>query len=282
MEQFISIKKTINCRGKLINLDKPVVMGILNLTPDSFYDGNFYNSPEKIHKRIKKIIDEGADIIDLGAYSSRPGAEHIPEKEELKRLIPTLEIILKHFPDTIVSVDTFRSEIAKIVVKNFGVSIINDISGGSLDDKMFESIASLNIPYIMMHMQGSPQTMQSHTNYKDILSEIIQYFTDKIDALKSIGIKDVIIDPGFGFSKTLEQNYELLRKLELLKVLELPVLVGVSRKSMIYKHLNISPDEALNGTSVVHTVALQKGANILRVHDVKEAVQTIKLFSLIK
>ncbi len=279
MKQFIETKKSINCKGKLLALDKPIVMGILNLTPDSFYDGDFYNTPEKISKRINQIMNEGAQIIDIGAYSSRPGAKNISEKDELKRLIPVLELVIKDFPNAIVSVDTFRSGIAEIVVNNFGVSMINDISGGSLDKNMFNTIAKLNVPYVLMHMRGTPQTMQNFTNYKDIIDEILDYFVRKTNSLKKLGVKDIIIDPGFGFSKTLEQNYELLNNLKSLKILNLPVLVGISRKSMIYKLLNIKPEEALNGTSILNTIALQKGADILRVHDVKEAVETIKLWN---
>ncbi len=277
MKQFIETKKSINCKGKLLALDKPIVMGILNLTPDSFYDGDFYNTPEKISKRINQMMNEGAQIIDIGAYSSRPGAKNISEKDELKRLIPVLELVIKDFPNAIVSVDTFRSGIAEIVVTNFGVSMINDISGGSLDKNMFNTIAKLNVPYVLMHMRGTPQTMQNFTNYRNIIDEILDYFVRKTNSLKKLGVKDIIIDPGFGFSKTLEQNYELLNNLKSLKILNLPVLVGISRKSMIYKLLNIKPEEALNGTSVHNTIALQKGADILRVHDVKEAVETIKL-----
>lgn len=279
MKQFIETKKSINCKGKLLALDKPIVMGILNLTPDSFYDGDFYNTPEKISKRINQIMNEGAQIIDIGAYSSRPGAKNISEKDELKRLIPVLELVIKDFPNAIVSVDTFRSGIAEIVVNNFGVSMINDISGGSLDKNMFNTIAKLNVPYVLMHMRGTPQTMQNFTNYKDIIDEILDYFVRKTNSLKKLGVKDIIIDPGFGFSKTLEQNYELLNNLKSLKILNLPVLVGISRKSMIYKLLNIKPEEALNGTSVLNTIAIQKSADILRVHDVKEAVETIKLWN---
>ncbi len=279
MKQFIETKKSINCKGKLLALDKPIVMGILNLTPDSFYDGDFYNTPEKISKRINQIMNEGAQIIDIGAYSSRPGAKNISEKDELKRLIPVLELVIKDFPNAIVSVDTFRSGIAEIVVNNFGVSMINDISGGSLDKNMFNTIAKLNVPYVLMHMRGTPQTMQNFTNYKDIIDEILDYFVRKTNSLKKLGVKDIIIDPGFGFSKTLEQNYELLNNLKSLKILNLPVLVGISRKSMIYRLLNIKPEEALNGTSVLNTIAIQKSADILRVHDVKEAVETIKLWN---
>ena len=282
MKEFIRKKKSINCKGVLLSFEKPVVMGILNLTPDSFYDGGFYNSKNKIKDRIKQIIHEGAEIIDIGAYSSRPGAKHISAKEELQRLIPALELILKYFPDTIVSVDTFRSDIAQTLIQNYGVSIINDISAGTLDEKMFDTIAQNNIPYIIMHMKGNPQNMQNNTQYDNMIMEIIHYFTEKIHYLKNMGINDIIIDPGFGFSKTLEQNYQLLKKFKSFDLLELPVLAGISRKSMIYKYLNIKPEDAQNGTSVLNTIALQNGADILRVHNVKEAVEAIKLVELIK
>lgn len=282
MKQFMQTKKSIRCKGKLLTLDKPIVMGILNLTPDSFYDGNFYNSHEKITKRIHQIINEGAQIIDIGAYSSRPGAKNISEKEELDRLVPVLEIISKDFPDAIISVDTFRSHIAEVAVNNFGVSMINDISGGNMDKNMFDTIAKLNVPYILMHMRGNPQTMQKLTNYHDIVDEVLNYFISKTEGLKKSGLNDIIIDPGFGFSKTLEQNYTLLNNLQSFQILELPILAGISRKSMIYKFLNTKPEDALNGTSVLNTIALQKGANILRVHDVKEAFETIKLWSFVQ
>ena len=282
MEQFIGKKKSLNCGGKLLILDKPLVMGILNITPDSFYDGNKYTSRDKIYRRLENILQEGAGIVDVGAYSSRPGAENIPEKEELNRLIPALEIIRKNFPDTVVSVDTFRANIAKSVIENFGVEIINDISGGELDKNMIDTVAQYPVGYIAMHMRGNPQTMQNYTDYKDIVNDLIEYFTKKINQLKNSGINDLIIDPGFGFSKTLKQNYEILKKLELFQLLAHPVLVGISRKSMIYKHLGISPENSLNGTSILNTIALLKNADILRVHDVKEAVEAIKLLASIK
>ncbi|OQY03318.1 MAG: dihydropteroate synthase [Bacteroidetes bacterium 4572_117] len=274
---MIEKKTTINCRGKIIDFSKAVVMGILNITPDSFYDGNAYNNKEKVHKRIQQIVNEGALIVDIGAYSSRPGAAHISEYEELNRLSPALEVVAKFFPNLVVSVDTFRSGVARHVVNNYGVSIINDISAGGLDNKMFETVSKLNIPYIMMHMRGTPNNMQDFTSYNDLIPEIIDYFAEKIYRLKNIGQKDIIIDPGFGFSKKLDQNYELLKRLKEFNIFELPILAGISRKSMIYKRLNISPEEALNGTSVLNTIALLNGANILRVHDVKEAVQAVKL-----
>ncbi len=265
-----------------MDLRKPIVMGILNITPDSFYDGGLYTNQEKIRKKITKMVSEGASIIDIGAYSSRPRATHISEKEELERLSPVLALIVKNFPELIVSVDTFRANIAKKVVENYGVAIINDISAGELDSKMFETISQLNVPYIMMHMKGNPQNMQNNTQYKNLISELISYFAKKIEILKKLGHSDLIIDPGFGFSKTLMQNFELLKKLSNFQIFELPILVGVSRKSMIYNHLNIGSEDALNGTSILNTLALQNGANILRVHDVKEAYEAIKLVELVQ
>lgn len=277
IQNYFKKKLSINCKGQLVEFDKPLVMGILNLTPDSFYDGGKYLGLENIAKYIKSMINDGASIIDVGAYSSRPGAKHISQKEELERLLPTLELILKHFPDIIVSVDTFRSEIAKIVAENYNVSMINDISSGDLDKKMFGTIASLNIPYIIMHMKGSPQDMQLKAEYEDLMKEIINYFSVKTAELKKLGVHDVIIDPGFGFGKTLAHNYQILNNLHELNIFEVPILVGLSRKSMIYKLLGTSPEEALNGTSVLNTICINKGASILRVHDVKAACEVINL-----
>lgn len=276
---IFSKKESINCNGQLLMLNKPIVMGILNITPDSFYDGGKYSEMPLIESQIEKILNEGATIIDVGAYSSRPGAMHISEEEELKRLSPVLQLINKKYPSAIVSVDTFRANIAEKVVKDYGVAIINDISAGEMDSKMFETIASLNIPYIIMHMKGTPQNMQQNPIYKNVINEIISYFSNKINQLKQLGVHDIIIDPGFGFGKTIEHNYELLNKLHKLRIFELPVLAGISRKSMIYKYLNKSPQEALNGTTVLNTLALTKGASILRVHDVQEAVEVINLYS---
>lgn len=276
---IFSKKESINCNGQLLMLNKPIVMGILNITPDSFYDGGKYSEMPLIESQIEKILNEGATIIDVGAYSSRPGAMHISEEEELKRLSPVLQLINKKYPSAIVSVDTFRANIAEKVVKDYGVAIINDISAGEMDSKMFETIASLNIPYIIMHMKGTPQNMQQNPIYKNVINEIISYFSNKINQLKQLGVHDIIIDPGFGFGKTIEHNYELLNKLHKLRIFELPVLAGISRKSMIYKFLNKSPQEALNGTTVLNTLALTKGASILRVHDVQEAVEVINLYS---
>jgi len=267
---------TINCKGILIDLSSPKVMGVLNLTPDSFYDGGFYINEKDILQQVETMLLEGATFIDIGAYSSRPNAEHISENEELKRSVPIVKLLLKKFPKVLLSIDTFRSNVAKQCIEA-GATLINDISAGKIDDEMLETVAHLNVPYIMMHMKGTPQTMLKHSNYNNLLKDVLFYFSEKIAATKSLGIKDIIIDPGFGFAKTVEQNFELLNKLNLLKILELPILIGVSRKSMIYKTLENSAQDALNGTTVLNTIALQKGASILRVHDVKEAIESIKL-----
>jgi len=270
---------TINCKGYLLDFSKPVVAGILNVTPDSFYDGGKYTESEKIKIRAEQIIEEGAEIIDIGAFSSRPGAKQISEKEELNRLIPVLKMFQKDYPETILSVDTFRSEIAKIVVNDFGVSIINDISAGNMDKNMFPVIAELNVPYIMMHMKGTPDSMQDNPSYNEIIKEILMFFAEKLKIAKQIGINDVIIDPGFGFGKTLEHNYQLLNELEKFKITDCPVLVGISRKSMIYELLKAKPDNVLPATLALNMVALEKGASILRVHDIKETVQVVKVFN---
>ncbi|AUP80889.1 dihydropteroate synthase [Flavivirga eckloniae] len=267
---------TINCKGKLIDLTSPKVMGILNITPDSFYDGGQHKSNLDILKHVELMLQEGATFIDVGAYSSRPNADHVSETDELKRILPIVDLILKEFPDTLLSIDTFRSHVAKQCI-DAGATLINDISAGKLDHNMLQTIADLRVPYIMMHMKGTPQTMQQQTDYDDMLKEILYYFSERIAAARQLGIVDVIVDPGFGFAKTLEQNYELLNKLEHFKMIEKPVLVGISRKSMIYKALETSAKASLNGTSVLNTVALQKNASILRVHDVKEAMECIKL-----
>jgi dihydropteroate synthase len=271
---------TINCKGQLINLATPKVMGILNVTPNSFFDGGKYNEEKEILLRVEKMLNAGATFIDIGAYSSKPNAEFVSEQEEISRMVPVVQLILKHFPKALLSIDTFRSEVAKASIEN-GAAIINDIAAGNLDDKMLEIIAKYNVPYIMMHMRGTPQTMQTLTHYDDIVKEMLFYFSERIAAARQLGINDLIIDPGFGFAKTLEQNYEVLKKMKLFEMLELPLLVGVSRKSMIYKTLESSAAEALNGTSVINTIALTKGAKILRVHDVKEAVECVHLFNKI-
>ena len=267
---------TINCAGKLIALSIPKIMGILNITPDSFYDGGRYNSDKKILDHVEKMVIDGATFIDIGAYSSRPGGVDIDENEELKRIIPAIELVNKKFPEIIISIDTFRSKIAEACL-NSGAAIINDISASQLDEKMMETIAKYNVPYIIMHMKGNPQNMMDKTNYDDMLQEMIKYFSKKINQAISYKINDIIIDPGFGFAKNIKQNYDLLNHLDLLKILDKPIMVGISRKSMIYKSLDSTPEEALNGTTVLNTVALIKGASILRVHDVKEANECIKL-----
>ncbi|MFL0352132.1 dihydropteroate synthase [Xanthomarina sp. GH4-25] len=271
----------INCKGNLIDLSTPKVMGILNLTPDSFYDGGKYKNESDILSQVYMMLKFGATFIDIGAYSSRPDANHISEEEELKRLLPIITLILKEFPEVFMSIDTFRSQVAKEGVEA-GATLINDISAGKLDEHMLETVAKLKVPYIMMHMKGTPQTMQQQTNYENLTKDILFYFSERIAKAKALGILDVIVDPGFGFAKTLEQNFELLNQLELFKILDKPILTGFSRKSMIYKTLGNSAKEALNGTSVLNTVALQKGATILRVHDVKEAVECVKLIEQLK
>lgn len=267
---------TINCKGKLIDLASPKVMGILNITPDSFYDGGAHKNEVEVLNHVERMLSEGATFIDVGAYSSRPNADHVNEIDELKRILPIVKLILKEFPETLLSIDTFRSEIAKQCIEA-GACMINDISAGKLDEHMLQTIADLHVPYIMMHMRGTPQNMQQQTEYDNLLKDILFYFSERIAAAKAAGIIDIMVDPGFGFAKTLEQNFELLNKLELFKIIEKPLLVGISRKSMIYKTLETSAKEALNGTSVLNTIALQKGASILRVHDVKEATECITL-----
>jgi dihydropteroate synthase len=267
---------TINCKGTLINLSTPKVMGIVNVTPDSFFDGGKLTNSNEILFQVEKMLVDGATFIDLGGYSSKPGAEFVSETEELNRVIPIVKLLVEKFPDILLSIDTFRSEVAKQAIEN-GAALINDISAGLLDEKMLETVAKLQVPYIMMHMKGTPQTMQSLANYDDLLKEMNYYFSERIAKARRFGLNDIIIDPGFGFAKTLEHNYELLQNLELLQFHDLPILAGISRKSMIYKALETAPEEALNGTTFLHAFCLQKGANILRVHDVKEAVECVKL-----
>ncbi|TRX28964.1 dihydropteroate synthase [Flavobacterium franklandianum] len=271
---------TINCKGQLIDLTTPKVMGILNVTPNSFYDGGMYKSSSEMLTKVGKMLSDGATFIDVGAYSSKPSAEYVSEEEELQRILPIINLILEYYPETLLSVDTFRSEVAKVCIEN-GAAIINDISAGNLDDNMLETIAKYNVPYIMMHMRGTPETMQKMTSYENIVKEILFYFSEKVARARSFGINDLIIDPGFGFAKTLDQNYEVLQKMELFEILELPLLAGFSRKSMIYKTLQSSASDALNGTTVLNTVALTKGAKILRVHDVKQGMECVTLFNKI-
>lgn len=272
-------KKTLLVKGKLILLDEPMVMGILNITPDSFYEGSrLFGKVGEVIERAEKMIQEGADILDIGGYSSRPGAAEVSETEELERVIPTIEVIKRNFPETLISIDTFRAKVAEEAVKA-GADIVNDISAGNLDPDMIPTVGKLKVPYIAMHMKGTPKDMQEKIHYEDILLEITHYFAKKIEECKKAGIKDVILDPGFGFAKTLDQNYWILKNLSYFKIIQAPILAGVSRKSMIYKLFDITPQESLNGTSVLNMVALQNGANILRVHDVKEAKQTLKLYN---
>ena len=267
---------TINCRGNLIDLTIPKVMGILNVTPNSFYDGGKYANDKALLNQAAKMLEEGATFIDIGAYSSKPSAEFVSEADEIARLVPVVQLILQHFPETLISVDTFRAKVAKAALEA-GACIVNDIAAGGLDEQMMQTVADFQVPYIMMHMKGNPQTMQSLAQYNNITKEVLFYFSEKIAQARSFGINDLIIDPGFGFAKTTEQNFELLANLELFDRLELPILVGVSRKSMIYKTLETTAEFALNGTTVLNTIALQKGSNILRVHDVKEAIECVKL-----
>ena len=267
---------TINCKGNLVDLSSPKVMGILNITPDSFFDGGKYKNETAILTQVEKMLLEGATFIDVGAYSSRPGATHISEEEELKRILPVIELLIKNFPEIILSVDTFRSQVAKESIQT-GAAIVNDISGGNRDEKMFEMVAHLQVPYIIMHMLGTPQNMQIKPTYEDVTHELISFFADKIHQLHQLKLNDVIIDVGFGFGKTNEHNFELLKNLVLFKNLNAPILAGISRKSMLYKTLDISAKEALNATTSANTIALLNGASILRVHDVKEAVEAIKI-----
>ncbi|OWW25129.1 dihydropteroate synthase [Zobellia sp. OII3] len=272
---------TLNCKGRLIDLSTPKVMGILNHTPDSFYDGGKYRDKNAILKQTEKMLNDGATFIDVGGYSSRPGADYVTEEEELKRMLPLTRLLLDHFPDIILSIDTFRSKVASACL-NAGAAIINDISAGKLDPNMLQTVAEYHAPYIMMHMRGNPQTMQQQTAYDNILVDIIAYFSERIAAAKALGMIDLIIDPGFGFAKTLSQNYEILQKLDLFQTLEHPLLIGISRKSMIYKVLETDAKNALNGTTALHMASLMGGANILRVHDVKEAYECVKLAERLK
>lgn len=271
------ISRYINVNGSLLDLSQPRVMGILNVTPDSFYAGSRTQTKAEIARRVKQIVSEGAAIIDIGAYSSRPNADNVSAREEMERLRMGLKILFETQPDAVVSVDTFRADVARMCVEEYGVAIINDIAAGEMDADMFRTVAALNVPYIMMHMQGTPQSMQQHPHYDNLLKEVFLYFARKVQQLRDLGVKDIILDPGFGFGKTMEHNYELLSHLEEFRIFELPLLVGVSRKSMIYRLLDITPQEALNGTTVLDTICLLKGADILRVHDVKEAVETVRI-----
>ncbi|MEO5911540.1 MAG: dihydropteroate synthase [Pelobium sp.] len=279
-DTFFQVKTTLVAGGKIIDLAVPKVMGIINITPDSFFEGSRKQSEKDILIQAEEMINEGADFLDLGAYSSRPDAIDISDEEEEKRLIPAVKSISAHFPEAILSIDTFRATIAEKAIGN-GAHIINDISGGSLDPKMFETVGRLKVPYILMHMKGTSQTMKKLSQYEDMVQEMSHYFSEKINSLKIAGVKDIILDPGFGFAKNIEQNYQLLNHLEDFRLLGFPILAGLSRKSMIWKKLKIDANNALNGTTVLNTIALQRGASILRVHDVKEAKECIKLLTLL-
>lgn len=271
------VQYTINVGGKLLDLGEPQVMGILNVTPDSFYGKSRKQSDEEIAARVRSVLQEGGSMIDIGAYSTRQGAADVPVETEMSRLRHGLGILRREAPDAIVSVDTFRADVARMCVEEYGVQIVNDISGGELDDRMFDTVARLGVPYILMHIKGNPQNMQDNPQYDDLMCEMLVYFGSKVQRLHEMGVKDIILDPGFGFAKTLDHNYELMNRMEDLKVLGLPLLVGVSRKSMIYRLLGTSPDEALNGTTALHAMSLLKGASILRGHDVREAVETVEI-----
>lgn len=271
------VSYTLNVRGHLLDLSEPQVMGILNVTPDSFYAESRMKTEEAIRRRVRQIVEEGGSMIDVGAYSSRPGADDVSADEEMARLKRGMKIVREEAPEIPVSVDTFRADVAKMCIEELGADIINDISGGELDKEMFHTVAKLGVPYILMHMKGTPQTMQEAPHYDDLMKEVMLYFSEKIQQLRDLGQKDIILDPGYGFAKTLDHNYELLVHQEMLSIFELPLLVGVSRKSMIYKLLGCTPNEALNGTTALNTIALQKGASILRVHDVKEAVEVVRI-----
>lgn len=272
-----SYSKYINAGGRLLDLSTPCVMGILNVTPDSFYAGSRMQTDEQVARRVEQILDEGATMIDIGAYSSRPGAADVPAGEEMARLRRGLEIVRRVRPDAIVSVDTFRADVARMCVEEYGVTIINDISAGEMDAGMFPMVARLRVPYVMMHMQGTPQDMQQAPHYDNLVREVFMYFARKVQQLRDLGAKDIILDPGFGFGKTLEHNYELLARLADFSVFQLPLLVGVSRKSMICRLLGVDPQDALNGTTALHALCLERGADILRVHDVREAVQAVRI-----
>ncbi len=280
--KFLKRKNTINLNGRLIDLSKPVVMGILNVTPDSFFDGGKYKTVKKVVKRAEEILEQGATIIDIGAVSTKPGSEGISTKDEIERILPAVKAVKKEFPQAFISIDTYRSWVALKIIEDCGPCIVNDVSGGNFDANMFDTIGKLGVPYILMHMLGTPLKMQDNPVYEDIIRDISLFFTDRVKQLNKAGVNDVIIDPGFGFGKTLTQNYELLNRLDSFKVFQLPVMVGVSRKSMINKLLGTKPEEALNGTSVINTLALMGGADLLRVHDVREAVEAVRIMNMVR
>lgn len=281
-KSFYKKKSTVNLNGNLIDLSSPVVMGIINVTPDSFYDGGVYTTESTIVKRASQILDEGGRFIDIGAMSTRPGAKEISLQEELDRLLPAVRVVKREFPEACLSVDTYRSEVIEAVYNEIGAFMVNDISGGTFDAGMFETVAGLHLPYILMHTKGKSELMQKSIVYEDVVKEIILFFAAQVQKLKLLGVCDLIIDPGFGFGKTTDHNYELLNRLDAFRLFELPLLVGISRKAMIWRELDIAPGESLNGTTVLNTLALSGGCDILRVHDVKEAVETIKLVRKIK
>ena len=278
---MLSPQLTINCKGQLISIEKPIVMGILNITPDSFYDGGTNQDIEVVVQKAEQMLKDGATILDIGGMSSRPGAAIISVEEELKRVLPVIDAILKQFPDAILSIDTVQSVVAKAAIES-GAAIINDISAGKIDEAMYETVAELGVPYILMHMQGNPKNMQKEPTYESVQLEVLDFLIAELGKLRALGVKDVIIDPGFGFGKQLSHNYQLLKEMHIFKIMEAPILAGLSRKSMIYKVLDCTPQEALNGTNILNLVALQQGAAILRVHDVKEAMETIRLFEYLE
>ncbi len=275
-EAFLCSKKTLNCKGKIINLSSPLVMGVMNITPDSFYDGGKYRHPLDAITQAERLLENGANILDMGAASSRPGAGIIDPEEEQQRLLPALQAVVKQFPEATISIDTYHSSTARMAIEA-GAHMINDISAGRIDQEMFNTIAELQIPYVMMHMQGMPDTMQTNPQYQHLVKEVAAFFSEKIEKLRTLGVHDIIIDPGFGFGKTLEHNYSLLANLDYFIMFDLPLMVGFSRKSMINKLLGTNPEQALNGTTVLNTLALDKGADILRVHDPREALEAIKI-----
>ena len=273
---------SLNLRGRLVEIDRPWVMGIVNVTPDSFYSGSRATDEQTLVNRVRQLLDEGADVLDIGACSTRPGSQSVDAQGEIDRLQWALGIIRREAPDTIFSVDTYRSDVARRCVEDWGVDIINDISGGTLDETMFATVSQLHVPYVLMHMRGTPDTMSSLTDYDDVTADVLEWMARRIDDLRQMGVADIIADPGFGFAKTVEQNYELLARLEAFHALDAPLLVGVSRKRMIYTPLECNADEALNGTTIINTMALERGAHILRVHDVRAAVEAVKLVSLMR
>ncbi len=270
-------KQTLNCRGRLLSLEKPLVMGVLNATPDSFYDGGYYSGLSSLLKQAEKMLQQGAAIVDIGGMSTRPQSQAVSEPEELGRVLPVLEAILEEFPETLISVDTVRAEVARQCVEA-GAGMVNDISAGRFDAKMYETVAALQVPYVLMHMQGTPQTMQIQPTYDDVVKEVLNFFVRQISHLRQAGVRDILLDPGFGFGKTVEHNYQLLKNMHVFRMAELPIVAGISRKSMICKVLHVNPAKAMNGTTALHMVALQQGAKILRAHDVREAVEVIRLW----